>query len=307
MSSETIERRFEVGSPARLKLSNIRGRVALSAGEEGVISVTAVKHTDTGSDNRTTILIDQEEDGRVVVKTEYNNPGSNWFGLNKPCKVDYTVVMPKDCEVHASGVSCDISAEGLNGDIDLNTVSGKLALSNLSGKLKVNSVSGSIRSEKLTGELDANAVSGSIQVKESQLSKALVKTVSGSMVLQTPLEEGPYTFSGVSGSATLVVPEGTSCTAHFKSVSGRMRTSLPISQDHRHGSRGWMEIQDGGTEVSYHCVSGSFKIVTSEEETIQEQKTVEEPIQQPANPMDILKKIESGEISVDEALKELNA
>jgi len=307
MSQETIERRFEVGSPARLKLSNIRGQIELLPGEEGVILVTAIKYLDSGNDERTRIEIEQEEDGQVVVKTDYNNPITNWFGLNKPCKVAYTVHVPRESDARVSGVSSDILARELNGSIDLNTVSGKLDLRDLSGKLKFGTVSGSIKAENLTGELDANSVSGKVRVMESQISKALVKSVSGSMILQTPLKEGPYTFNGVSGNATLVVPEDTSCTARFQSVSGRMEASLPVSEDHRHGSRGLMEIQGGGVEVSYNCVSGSFKILTAEKEVIQEQKETVETSNPAVNPMDILKKIETGEISVEDALKELNA
>jgi hypothetical protein len=306
MAQETIEKSFEVGSPARLRLSNIRGRIEILPGEDGLITVKAVKHLN-GNDERTTIEIEQKDDGQVVVKTHYDNPITNWFGFNKPCKVDYTVQVPKDCDARVRGVSSGITTRGLNGKIDLNSVSGKLDLRDLSGKLKISTVSGSIMAENLTGELDTNSVSGKIRVMESQISKAFVKTVSGSMVLQTPLDEGPYTFKGVSGSARLVVPENTSCTAHFQSVSGRMRSSLPISKDNRYGSRGSMEIQGGGTEVSYNCVSGSLKILTDENEVVRETKVTKEPANKPVNQMEILKKIEAGDISVDEALNELNA
>ncbi len=307
MSQETIERSFEVGSPAKLKLRNIRGQIELFPGEDGVIKVTAIKHKNNCDDERTTIEIEQDDNGQVLVKTHYDNSITNWFGINRPCKVDYTVQVPKNCDGRASGVSSNILARELNGNIDLNTVSGKLDLSELSGNLKISTVSGSVIAENLTGELDANSVSGKIRVMESHVSKAFMKTVSGSMVLQTPLEEGPYTFKGVSGSAMLVVPENTSCSAQFHSVSGRMRTSLPISKDNRHGSKGSMEIQGGGTEVSYKCVSGSFKIVTDENEVIHETKMTTKSANKSVNQMEILKKIEAGEITVDEALKELNA
>ena len=127
------------------------------------------------------------------------------------------------------------------------------------------------------------------------------------MVIQTPLSDGPYTFKRVSGSATLVVPEDTACSASFKSVSGRMRTSLPLTKDNRHGSRGSIDIQGGGTEASYKCVSGAFRIVTTEDQKIIERRIAAEPPSPPKNQIEILQKIESGEISVEDALKELNA
>jgi hypothetical protein len=307
MSQETIDQRFEVDSPAQLKLSNIRGSIDIQPGDDGVIVVTAVKHLNTGNEEKTNVEIEQADDGQVVVKTSYDKFVTNWFGQNKPCKVDYKVQVPTECDVQASGVSSNITTGGLKGTIDLNTVSGKLNLSELSGDLKFNTVSGQIRADKLTGILDSNSVSGKTRVVESELSEATVKTVSGSIHLQTPLTEGPYTFKGVSGSVTLVVPEDTSCSAHFKSVSGRMRTSLPISKDHRFNSRGSMEIQGGGPEVTYKCVSGSFKIVSDENETIVERKETAEPPKQKPDQMAILKKIESGEISVEDAINKMNA
>ena len=307
MSQETIERRFETGSSASLKLSNIRGLIDIQAGEAGVITVNAVKHPKSGNEDQTEIKIEQDEDGKVIVKTEYQNSINNWFGLNKPCKVDYMVQVPQDCDVRASGVSCNTRVQGLNGDLDLNSVSGKMDLLDLSGKMKFNTVSGSIKASGLAGELDANTVSGSIRVTESKIPEALLKTVSGSMVLVTSLADGPYTFKSVSGGATLVVPEDTAFTARFKSVSGRMRTSLPVSKDDRHGSRGSMEILGGGTEVSHNCVSGSLRIVTNENEKIVEKKVASEPRPEPKNQMEILQKIQAGDISVEDALKELNA
>lgn len=307
MSKETIERRFETGTPAKLKLGNIRGLIDIQAGEPGVITVTAVKHLKSGNDSQTEIKIEQDDNGKVVVKTEYPNSVGNWFGLNKPCKVDYTVRVPQDCDVRASGVSCSITVQGLNGDIDINSVSGSLDLLDLTGTMKFNTVSGSIRASRLDGKLDANTVSGSIKVVESQAPEANLKTVSGSMVLDTPLSDGPYIFKSVSGGATLIVPGDTACSAQFHSVSGRMRTSLPVSKDNRRGSRGSMEIQGGGPDVSLNCVSGSLRIVTGENEKIVEKRAVPETPPEPKNQMTVLQKIQDGEISVEDALKELNA
>ena len=192
MSQETIERKFEVGSPASLKLSNIRGPVDIQVGDTGIIDITAVKDLDSGNQDQTEVKIEQAEDGRVIVKTEYSNSVGNWFGINKPCKVAYTVRVPEDCDVRASGVSSEISVKGLcGGDIDISTVSGRLTCSDLSGQLKLGTVSGALQAERLSGELDANGVSGQFRIMDLQLSKALIKTVSGKMVLQTPLAEGP--------------------------------------------------------------------------------------------------------------------
>ena len=308
MSQETIERSFETGTPAQLKLGNIRGQIDIRAGESGVILVTAVKHLNSGNSDLTQVVIEQDDSGKVTIKTEYPNSVNNWFGLNKPCKVDYSVQVPPECHMKVSGVSCNITVQGVQGEIEIHSVSGGLTLEELSGDLKAKTVSGALKADRLAGELDANTVSGSIRVAASQISTANFNTVSGGMVLESPLGDGPYTFKSVSGGATLVVPADTACSARFHSVSGRMRTSLPITKDKRRGARGEMEIQGGGPEVYHHCVSGSFKIVTSENEPIREEHhTPPVTAAQPKDQMNILKQIEAGEITVEEALKELNA
>ena len=307
MSQEMIERSFDVGSPARLKLANIRGLIDLQLGEDGVISIKAVKHLSSGDENNTEIQIEQVEDGQVIVKTGYNNSISNLFGLRKPLKVDYTVQLPKDCEIKVSGVSCPISVQGLSGKVDINAVSGKTTLRDLSGNLNIKVVSGLLDSQNLSGEIRGSGVSGKVLIKESSLDSVVFKTVSGKMLLETPLTNGPYHFNAVSGNLSLVVPQDTRCIAEIKSVSGRLRTSLPITRDRRQGSRGLIEIGGGGPEVSFKSVSGAMRIVTSEKEEIHEMHVPEKPITQSKDKMAILKQIERGEISVEEALKEMNA
>jgi len=308
MSQETIEREFEVGSPAKLKLSNIRGSVVIQPGDDGVLKVTAVKCLTSGSEKETEIEIKQADDGQVIVETKFENSISNWFGLNKPCKVEYTVQIPKISTIKLNGVSSDISIRDLEGAFDVHSVSGSIQLSNLSGSVKASSVSGSVLAEKLSGPLDGDSVSGKIRVMDSQLTEAVVKTVSGKMVLETDLQGGPYMFKSVSGNAVLVVPEDTSCLAHHKSVSGRLKTSLPVTKDQRYGPRGLAEIQGGGTEVTHKSVSGSLRIVVEENGKITEQTTAtQESTPKPKDQLEILQKIENGEISVDDALNQLNA
>lgn len=307
MSEKRIERTFEVGSQAKLKLSNIRGSVDIQPGKDGVIEVSAVKYLNSGNEKDTEIDMDQDNDGQVIVKTTYENSISNWFGLNKPCKVEYTVHVPENSTIKVNGVSSNISVRGLEGAFDIHSVSGSLNLNGLTGLIKASSVSGSIIGENLSGPLDGDSVSGKIRVMESQIPEAVVKTVSGKAVLQTPLGDGPYLFKSVSGNVILVVPEDAGCVAHHKSISGRLKTSLPITKDQHYGPRRIAEIQGGGSEVTQKSVSGSLRIVTSENEKIVEQHT---PLKRPhrsKNQLAILQKIESGEISVEEALKELNA
>ncbi len=73
MSEEIHEQIFQVGEPASLDLSNIRGSVQIipqdSTQEARTIAVKAVKDLDSGDNELTEIEMVQREDGQVVVKT----------------------------------------------------------------------------------------------------------------------------------------------------------------------------------------------------------------------------------------------
>jgi len=307
MTQETIEQKFDVSEKPHLRLSNIRGSIEIVSGDESVVEVKAVKHLRSGNHENTEVIIECEKDDHIYVKTEFDKSLMNWFGMNKPCKVEYRVQVPKNCDLRVSGVTCGISVKNISGNIDITSVSGGLDLSNLSGNLKFGSVSGSIKGGNLIGDLDTNTVSGRIRMMGSDFPMITMKTVSGSMVVETPISDGPYMFKSVSGNATVIVPENSGCSAVIKSMSGRLRTSHPISKDRRYGAKGFVEIAGGGPEITYKSVSGSLRIVNEEGEKITEQKAHVKVQEDPKNQMEILKKIESGEMSVEDALVEMKS
>ena len=305
MSPETIERKFNVATPARLKVGNIRGSVDVQPGADGVVEVTAVKHTNSGSNAQTQIVIEQTDDGTVLVESKFENSVVSWFGLNKPCKVDFIIRVPQKCSVKTGCVSSKASIQGLVGEFKFNSVSGALNLKELSGPVNFSSVSGRVTAEGLAGPLKMNSVSGVVRVIGSQIPSITGKTVSGKVTLETPLTEGPYNFNSVSGQVTLIVPEETGCNVSIKSISGSASTSLPITAISDNNRNQTFVIQDGGAEVSIHSVSGRLRIVTSENgENVR--KVAVTSVEPPPSQMSILEKIEIGDLSVDEALGTLN-
>ncbi len=309
MSEELVERSFSVNTPARLKLSNIRGTVDISPGGEDVISISAVMHLNSGNADHTEVDIHQDDDGLVVVETRHDK-SNGFLSLIKSCKVDYTVTVPKDCSVELSCVSSKACIQGLEGEFRFNTVSGALEFADLTGLTKAVSVSGAIKGQNLSGILDGGTVSGKIRVMESHIPEMDISSVSGSIVVQTSLIDGPYVFKGVSGNVTMIIPEESGCIAKTKSLSGRLQTSLPITKDRRYGPRGLAEIQGGGPEVVYKSVSGSLKILTSEDDkpqTVHVSSPVGVHHHGKANRIHVLEEIERGELSVDDALDKLNA
>lgn len=327
MSTETFEHTFEVQAPARLKVSNIRGHIDVQPGEDGIIQITVVKHKSSGINGQTQLIIEQESDGLVVAEAKPGNSITNWFGLNKPSQVDFTIQVPQTCSVKLNCVSSSAAIHGLEGDIDANCVSGSLELSNLNGKFHLSSVSGKISAEKLEGPLEMNNVSGKVKITKSQIPKMIGKTVSGSAIIETPLTEGPYEFKSVSGNMSVITPEDTGCTVRIKSVSGTAKVNLPVTSRSGVRNKQVIEVAGGGPEVTIKSVSGVLKVgspnyAEAETGSVQAGAEFHTPVKEvivpedidppvetsppPKSQMQILQEIENGEISVDEALEQMN-
>lgn len=297
MAEFTIKQDFLVGSPARIKLNNISGSVVFEPGEEGKVHIQAVKH-DNGNDDRVIISMSQSEDGEISISTQVSEFDFGWMFGTRLGEVDYLIKAPQNSNLMINGVSCSHKVSGFCGDIQLKTVSGGVILESLAGKIKLDSVSGDIFGKACKGTLQANVVSGDFNFEDSELSSTQVSTVSGDVCLLTPLaQEGPYKFNSVSGDITLLVPPDTSCRTEIHSMSGELSTNLPGDHfSHQIGSK-TANLGGGGVLVTLNSVSGDLRIKSSEV-----QKTVPDK-----SSSVILSKLENGEISVDEAIAQLNS
>ncbi len=321
MSDEIIEQKYQVGTEARLVVSNVRGSVVVQPGETGVIEVKAVKHGNFDSD-RVAVEMTQDSDGTVRVETRSNDA---FFGfLSHPPRVDYTVRVPQGVHLEVSCVSSTLNVSDLEGAFKLKTISGNMSLAKLSGPFKLGAVSGNITGSKLVGLLDLNTVSGRVNLTESGFPSAEASTVSGDLILQTPVADGPYRFSSVSGSVRMLVPADTRCNVELHSVSGSIRSSLPATVTSMgHGLKA-TQIQGGGTTVRLKSVSGGVSIETegapaTAVQTIGPVDVSPVPPIPPIPPIlptetpststeqlstsEILQRIERGEMTVDEAIK----
>lgn len=313
--SETIEQTFTVTGIPTVRVDNIRGKIEVFPGESGEVRITAVKYAE-GAD-RTEIKMYQNDDGEIVIKTKYQDSVLGWLGfLNKPARVDYTVVVPPACNLSANSVSGEAFVRDLTGDLKINSVSGAVFVENVSGTLTLNTVSGKMEGKRLSGPLTLDSVSGKVVLTESNLPTLKANTVSGNLTLETPLGEGPYRVDSVSGKLMLIVPDGSNCSASVSSVSGSINTNLPKAEVWKNGAPGArhqrIRVGEGGPEIKLSSVSGSLHIVTPDYV-----QTSAEPVAIPATPvvptkakpsqMDILERIARGELSVEDGLHALQA
>ena len=314
ISDETIEKTFQVGSPSRLIISNVRGSIVIQPGEAGAIEVKALKH---GNSESASDLIDmtQGSDGTVRVETRSNESLFGW--LSHPPKVEYSVRVPQGIQLEASGISSSVNVSGLTGTFKLKTISGEMEVASLTGPFKLNAVSGDISGSQLSGALELQTVSGRVKLLQSVFPSVDASTVSGDLTLQSPISAGPYSFGSVSGSVRLLVPPDTSCSAELNTVSGSIRSSLPVSATSVGPGRKVTQVGGGGTGVRLKSVSGSLSFevegippasVSASSSTVSSEIPVpptppSAPPLAPLSTAEILQRIERGEMTVDEAIK----
>ncbi len=261
---QRFEQSYAVAGTARLSVRNIRGTVTIQSAdsasdEPAIVRVLAVKRAATGDAERTQVAIEQLADGAVSAETRIAD--RHGFGI-EPCVVDYTISAPRSCSVQVKSVSGDVVVQGFAGEFSVESVSGGVSLADLTGPLKLKSVSGGIAGRALAGPVEVDTVSGHVTFSESNLSAIEAKTVSGTVAAHTPLSQGPYRFKSMSGDAELVVPPETRCAVEVNSLSGGMQTTLPVARQQRSG-RNWRAALGGDIEsprVTLDSLSGNLRV-----------------------------------------------
>jgi hypothetical protein len=311
MSEKTHTQDFTVDGVPTVLVGNIRGSVTVSPGPEGQVTIRAVER---GSDDRTQVEIGQDADGTIYARTRYEQTMGILSGLaGKPNKVEYTVTVPANTNLTVKGVSSETDVRGVSGEVRLKSVSGKVRAADLSGNLHLETVSGKIKAEGLSGPTEVRTVSGNVSLIGSDLPSLLANSVSGSLELETPIGAGPYELKTVSGTVRIRSAQAPGGRVHFKSISGsawvngsRLRSA---ENDSRPGPKSAVyDISGDGPDIRFSSVSGSLKLVSDDyvlpEEPVDVEESREPEAEQPAM-MDLLERISSGELSVDEAVKEL--
>jgi DUF4097 and DUF4098 domain-containing protein YvlB len=296
---------FDVDPTAQLVVENIRGTVVIQTSDRNQIAITAVLHPKSGCEVDTRLEILQEENGTVKALTRFGQDGINFLTGRNPCKVDYTILSPSHCNVEVRCVSSNLVVEGIEGKLALDTVSGGMALRNISGDLSINAVSGGISGVGMKGDLVVKTVSGDVGLGEVEFGTIKASSVSGDIKLDGSLGTGPYHFNTVSGDVRLVVPPETGCEIAMSTFSGELKVGLSATYHKRSPRARQVTVQDGGTEIYMHSMSGDLVLTTAEAEFGQDGpgEIESDTTNTRADVMSVLDRIASGELSVEEGIR----
>jgi DUF4097 and DUF4098 domain-containing protein YvlB len=319
MTGEMIERSFPTHGKADLTLSNISGSVSLLPGEEDQIHVKAIKRHGNGNSKRTEIEMSQDEQGKVKIVTRHKEGILSFLSFSTPCDVDYEVKLPRQCQVHISGVSSEIEARDLQGELQFSTVSGNLVLKSLTHAISATTVSGNLEGQEIQGNFRLKSVSGDMRLSGMVAASVEASTVSGDLVLQGELMGGPYTLNTVSGNVRLELPEGGSCRAEHRSVSGDLRVNLPNAKSSRTAGLQTVEVGSGGPLIASRSISGDLLIHGPGGESVAPLAESQPQVDLHSHEREstqafsaqerlaVLERISKGEITVEEGIKTLSS
>ncbi|MGH2442519.1 MAG: DUF4097 family beta strand repeat-containing protein [Chloroflexota bacterium] len=313
LTDTIIDRRFDVSPGSHLDISNVSGSVNVRAGEPDVITMHAVKSGSDRSQANTVIEIAQDGNSVQVKTTQASQRFGILSQLGSPCSVNFELRVPPDCRVSAHAVSSSIAVSELNTDLTLHSVSGGIDMADITGDCTVSNVSGKIQGRRLAGALIVNTTSGSTDIRDSRIASANLNSVSGGCTLETPLFHGRHYFAKtVSGNMKLKVPPDTGASIQLKTVSGKVVVSGLPANALKSGPKGWSgRVGDGGASVEMHSVSGSIQVEGSGEvesgQTPDRHGSTVSPraAQTESQSMDVLRALQDGDLTVEEALQRL--
>ncbi len=263
---------------ARVEISNVRGRISVTAWDRNEVSVTGTlgegsKFDIGGSDQHVIVKVDNPEDS-----------GWSWWGSHGPREDSILVVnVPRAAALDADGVSADILVEGMKGsrDIELESVSGDLRLrgdaervelSSVSGdadlegssrSVNLESVSGDITARGIGGRISAESVSGRVQLHTNDTDEVTSGTVSGDVIIEIgKLGGGRIKVESMSGDVDLDLPSDSSARIDVESFSGTIRSDFGTVEEEEHGPGSSLKttLGSGAAQITLESFSGDVEI-----------------------------------------------
>jgi hypothetical protein len=315
-TEEHLERVFATGDHCELSLVNVRGAIKVVGWDKPEVAVSAIKRLGNymGAQQAfdETIVMMEQEGPVVSLRTRMARGFSPfaWLGLGTtPPEVDYMVQVPTTSEVAVRTVSGPVEITGIQGAVYVRSVNGDLYLQDVSGNAMVHTVNGRFSGQELAGNLGARTVDGAISIRRGRLASLSAKTVSGDISVESPLDpRGTYSATTISGSLHLFVPADTRASIQLASASGKVQCELAcvVSESRRGAWRG--ALNGGGAAVDFHTVSGNLLVGLAGPEA-PPSAARDEPAQ-PQSPgeapeMAVLRAVERGDLTVEDALKQL--
>ncbi len=253
--------------------------------------------------------------------------GNHGFGDHSP---ELAVELPRNAAVDVDTASADVVAHGLVGFKRFHTASGDLTLEATAGELEIEAVSGDTRIQA-DGALQvrARSISGDFRLRGPKLGRFEMSTTSGDVLVDAEMAgSGPYAIKSISGDVRLVARAGIQVEA--QTITGDLSSAVAHRTETQPGKKLLIVGRPVAT-LTFKSVSGDLEIVEPREQVATDRSAppaassesiaVDAPaaLTPPAPPtpqaasdrseaarMQILEALERGQISVEDASRQLS-
>jgi DUF4097 and DUF4098 domain-containing protein YvlB len=229
---------FDTPQPVDLRIRAASGTVTVTAAdtETSTVEVTAVDDAARELADSTVVRLDGN---RLTVEMPDRLVG---FSLRRK-RVDITITVPTGSSLSSRTASARVTATGryatavvhtASGEVSLETIDGDAEVHCASGEItigsaratKVHSASGRVRIDHAAGDVEVHSASGRVRVGVADGS-VNAKTASGDITVED-VRSGVVSLNAASGDLHVGVRAGVTAHLDVTSVSGRIRSDLPV-------------------------------------------------------------------------------
>jgi DUF4097 and DUF4098 domain-containing protein YvlB len=232
---------FETPEPVDLRIRAATGVITITAADTTTSTVEVSAMDEDARELAEETLVDF--DGR---RLRVEMPEKRYFLGIKRRRIAITITVPAGSALTSKTASATISASGRYATVETRTASGRIALDQVDGDveadcasgdvtinsgraIKAHSASGTIKIGHATGDVEITCASADIRIGVAEAS-VRAKAASGDISIQDA-RSGTIALDVASGNLTVGVRSGVNVHLDLRSVSGKIRSELPVGDD----------------------------------------------------------------------------
>lgn len=272
---QELNKRATVAPDATVDVSNVQGRVNVTAWDRNEVELTGRLESDrdqlefTATERQVRIKVIRP-DGKYR-----NTDDDAILSLNVP-KGARLVVDTVSADITVNGVRGDQSLESVSGDVSsqaydapvsLESVSGDITLTGSGGKgrARTGNVSGSTIVTGVRGDYEGETVSGTITATVAGSDRLSVESVSGEIEVEAELTDAARVeMESISGTVELTIKPPVNATFELESFSGDINNCFGPKARSRSKYVPGSELEftqgSGGARVSIQTLSGEINV-----------------------------------------------
>ena len=272
---QNIDRSLPTGATPSVEISNVQGRVTVTAWDQQVVKVTGTIENDQ---TEFEFVGDQRH---VVIKVR---PGSGKSHRNHDEAI-LDIKVPAGASLDINTVSADIDVQGARGEqrleavsgdvttvayseqLDVRTISGDAVVNGTGGKARVDiqSVSGGVTVRGVDGEVEAQSVSGNAELDLGTATRVKLETVSGNLKASLMLaSDARLDAESVSGDVNIRFTKPVNGEFELETFSGNIENCFGPKAERKSKYAPGTELRftqgSGGARVSMDTLSGTISI-----------------------------------------------